>query len=324
MKNKTFYIVLLIMAIVLSNCSKTKSIENKADKNIEEVVDVNNDLLKISKIRFENEGMSLTKIEKHNFGSKITATGILDVPPSGRAVISAQIGGYIKNSPLLIGDHVEKDQFLVSIENIAFIELQQEYLEAKEELVFLKSDYERQKKLFNEQITSEKSYLKAQSNYQQTLAISKGLRKKLQLLNIDPELVEAGTLGSVARIYAPISGDITEIGVKTGSHVSPEEQIMEIVNTDHMHLELKVFVQDVLNIKKGQTVYFKLPESHTKTFKGEIHLIGKSIGTDRTVKIHAHIDDSENEGFVPGMYVQSTIYTEKLSSPAIYEDAIKK
>lgn len=322
MKYPSPYIVILIIGLVFLSCTKAKQVDRDLPSEPKENIAQSDDLLIISKDQFENEGLSMTSIKQHNFGSKITSTGILEVPPTGRAVISAQIGGYIKSSPLLIGDHVEKGQLLVSIENIAFIELQQEYLEAKEQLVFLKSDYERQEELFNEKITSEKSYLKAQSNYHKTLATSKGLIKKLQLLNIDPKSVEAGNLSSVARIYAPISGDVTEIDVKTGSHVTPEEEIMEIVNTDHMHLELKIFVQDVLKIKKGQTVLFKLPESHTKSFEGKVHLIGKSIQADRTVKVHVHLKDSDSEGFVPGMYVQATILADEVSSPAIEEDAL--
>lgn len=322
MKKIQLYIITVIIGIGLINCTKTKpSIEESSTSQQEEVYS-NNDLIRVSKIQFENESMKLANIEEHSFGSKITATGMLDVPPNGRAVISAQIGGYIKDSPLLVGDQVRKGQLLLTMENIEFIQLQQEYLEATEHLVFLKSDFERQKELFDEKITSEKSYLRAKSSYQKTLAVSKGLMRKLELLNIDPKMVEKGNLTSIAKIYAPISGNITDINVKTGSHVSPAEEIMEIVNTDHMHLELKIFVQDILKIKKGQTIYFRLPESHSKRYTGEVYLIGKSIQGDRTVKLHAHIDESDKEGFIPGMYVQATIITDEIVGPAISEEAI--
>lgn len=266
--------------------------------------------------------MHIKPFEEHSFVSEIAATGMLDVPPSGRSVISAQIGGYIKNAPLLVGDRVRKGELLLSIENIEFLELQQQFLEASEQLSFLKSDYERQKDLFKEKITSEKSYLKAESDYNRTLATYKGLKKKMQLLHIDPVQVENGFLSSVAKIYAPISGDITEIHIKTGSYVSASDAIMEIVNTDHMHLELQIFEKDVLHIKKGQKVIFTIPESNSKEYEGEVHLIGKSIQQDRTVKLHAHIDSENIDGFIPGMFVQATIITEKTTGLAFSEDAL--
>jgi cobalt-zinc-cadmium efflux system membrane fusion protein len=264
----------------------------------------------------------MTSLVAHSFGTKINATGVIDVPPNGRAVISAQIGGYVKNSPLLIGDQVKKGQLLLTVENIEFLELQQQYLEAKEQLTFLKSDYERQKELFDEKITSEKSFLKAESDYRMTLAIYKGLRKKLELLQIDPMQVESGILTSVSKIFAPISGDVTAINITTGSFVSSSDQIMEIVNTEHLHLELKIFEKDVLNIKIGQTVLFNLPESGTKQYKGSVHLIGKSIGDDRTVMVHAHIDEPHDEGFIPGMFVQASILTNEVTGMGISDKAI--
>jgi cobalt-zinc-cadmium efflux system membrane fusion protein len=54
-----------------------------------------------------------------------------------------------------------------------------------EQLSFLKSDYDRQSELYKEQISSEKSYLKAQSDYKRTFAVHAGLKKKLELLNIN-------------------------------------------------------------------------------------------------------------------------------------------
>jgi cobalt-zinc-cadmium efflux system membrane fusion protein len=92
---------------------------------------------------------------------------------------------------------------------------------------------------------------------------------------------------------------------------------MEIVNTEHMHLELSIFERDVMKIKKGQPVYFRLPEANSKQFTGDIHLIGKSINEDRTVKVHAHIDESQQEGMVPGMYAQATIITDQVKWPAL-------
>ncbi len=62
---------------------------------------------------------------------------MIDVPPENRAVINATMGGYIKTTPLLIGDNVRKGQALVTIENPEFVRLQQEYMEVNEQLTYL-------------------------------------------------------------------------------------------------------------------------------------------------------------------------------------------
>src|SRR5690606_23279761 len=105
--------------------------------------------------------------------------------PGNRAVINAFMGGYIKNTPLLVGDVVRKGQPLVTIENPEFIALQQDYLDAAEQLKYLKSDYDRQKTMLDEKITSEKKFLQAESDYRRNLARYNGLKRSLQMLNIN-------------------------------------------------------------------------------------------------------------------------------------------
>lgn len=315
------YIFLIASILLLFSCSKEKQKE-VVDKVETFSIDTRSDTIRILKTTFEENKLMLTEPEMENRGATISATGMIEVPPNGRAVISAKVGGYIKNSELLIGDQVQKGAFLVSIENIEFIELQQQYLETLQEMIFLESNYERQSELYQEKISSEKSFLKAQSDYKKTSAIYAGLKKKLELLNISTEAVENGVLTEKSNIYAPISGDIMEINVKTGTYVASSDPIMEIINTEHVHLELKIFERDALLVKKGQKVIFKLPESSKDSYFGTVHLIGKSIGSDRTVTAHVHIDEEDGTEFIPGMFVQAQIMMEDGPFISIPKEAV--
>ena len=321
MNKLILYIVLFTIVSFGANCSK-KEVASASENPETFKLDLNNDTINISKDDFVSRKYELIALDVKNNQNTVTSTGMIEVPPNGRAVISAQVGGYIKNSKLLIGDQVKRGDFLVSIENIEFLEMQQEYLEAFEQLSFLKSDYDRQAELYKEQISSEKSFLKAQSDYKRTFAIHAGLKKKLELLNINIAAVEKGELSSLSNIYAPISGDVSEINVKTGSFVASSNAIMEIINTEHVHLELKIFEKDALRIKKGQKVIFRLPESSGDNYFGTVHLIGKSIAADRTVTAHIHIEEEGNAALIPGMFVQAEIIVDNTSDLMIKETAL--
>ncbi len=316
-------IAILLIAFLAISCGRSKSnSEIKKVSSDDQEISINKDIIRISKTQFEGENMKLVSIAEKPFPTYIKTTGMIDVPPNSKAVISAFTGGYIKNSPLLIGDKVKKRQLLVTIENLEFVELQQEYLEISEQLTFLKSEYDRQEELFAEKISSKKSFLKAESDYKKTNAMYHGLRKKLQMLNINPASVEKGNLTSVSTIYSPISGSITNVNISTGIYVSPADKIMEIVNTDHIHLELRVFEKDVLKLKKEQKVIFRIPESTDKSFIGHIHLIGKSIDKNRTVQVHAHIDHAIEQNFIVGMFVEADIVIENNNAKALSEDTL--
>lgn len=304
------------------NCStadkkpEVKSTQGENDQNTEE------NIIIISKKQFASENLSFGEMVESPFPMVIRATGSIDVPPNNRAIISAHIGGYLKNSPLLVGDQVKKGQLLFSIENIEFLEIQQEYLETYEQLEYLKAEYERHTDMYEEKISSKKAFLKAKNDYKKTLIKYQSAKEKLEFLNINPELVESGELSSISRMYAPIGGSITELKGSTGSYLSPADEIMEIVNTDHIHLELRIFEKDALSVKKGQTVYFSLPESSTKKHIGKVHLIGKSIGKDRTITIHVHIEDEASDRFFPGMFVQAEILLDDKTNMALPENGV--
>ena len=315
----SFFIILFIFSCGESNKNSETVKDNSVDKT---EISINDNEVIISKDQFKSENMRLSGLQKKTFATSIKTTGMIDVPPESKVSISAYAGGYIKSSPLLIGDKVKKGQALVTIENLEFVELQQEYLEILEQLNYLKNEYERQNELFNEKIASKKSFLKAESEYKKTLAMYNGMHKKLQMLNISPASAEKGNISSVATIYSPINGNVTDIKISMGSFVSPANMIMEIVNTEHIHLELKVFEKDILKIKKGQKVIFKIPESSIDSYQGEIHIIGKSINEDRTIQVHAHLDENIKHNFIVGMFVEAEIIIDNISADAIEEEAV--
>ena len=65
----------------------------------------------------------------------------------------------------MVGDKVTKGQALLTLQNTEFLDIQKEYLEVAEQINYLKSEYERQKTLYDEKISSQKNYLKAESDY---------------------------------------------------------------------------------------------------------------------------------------------------------------
>ena len=268
--------------------------------------------------------MSLDTIKEMSFPITVQSTGMIDVPPENRAVINATMGGYIKTTPLLIGDKVRKGQALVTIENPEFVTLQQDYMEVNEQLTYLQSEYERQKTMVAENITSQKSFLQAESAFKTAKARYNGLRKQLQMLNISPSSVEAGNISSIVTIYSPIAGSITKVNVTRGTYVSPATAILEIIDNDHIHLELSVFEKDIMKLKKGQLISFKIPESSNHTYKAEVHLIGTAIEDNRIIKVHGHLENESEVNFLPGMFVEAGIVIESAFAKALPETAIVK
>ena len=289
----------------------------------EETVAKNEDEISISAAQFQTMKMEIGSPMEQDFNVGVKATGKIDVPPENRVKITSFLGGYIKSTHLLIGDKIKKGQALVTLENTEFIDIQKDYLEVAEQISYLKSEYERQKTLYNEKITSQKNYLKAESDYKRANGMYQSLKKKLQVLNISPAQVQKGNLTSVITIYAPIAGDVTVMNANVGMFMAPSDIILEIVDTDHLHVELAVFEKDILQVKENQNIVFTVPQASKEEFKAKVVLVGKSIeGNDRTIMIHGHLDDAIKQRLLTGMFVEATILTDSKKGLAIPIDAL--
>ncbi|MDG1571265.1 efflux RND transporter periplasmic adaptor subunit [Robiginitalea sp. M366] len=298
----TFYMPALMgLALVLQAC------KGSGDSGAESAAAAADGLIHVSKAQFETNQMELGQPTLRAFPEVLLVSGMVDVPPENRAAISAVRGGFVRDISLLVGDRVSRGQRLVTLESPEFLQLQQEYLENVEQLPYLEAEYKRQKTLFEEQISSEKLFLQAESQYRTALARANSLGKQLDLLHISRKATEAGELTSNSPVYAPIEGHITKVMVRKGSYVSPASEIMEIVNREHLHLELLVFEKDVDQVKIGQRIQFNLPERSENLYDAEVHLIGTSLDENRTVKVHAHLMDEDQDSFLVGMFVKARI-----------------
>ncbi len=308
--------IALLMVGLVSCSSSTDSLEQEIEES--------NGLISLSQSQFESSNMKLGTTKEIDFPTYIQSNGTIDVPPEGKATVSTFYAGYVKNISLLPGDKVRKGQAVLTLENPEYLEIQQDYLEAKSKLAYLKSDYERQKTLNEEKIASNKNFMKSEADYKVTLITYETLGKKLQMMNINPKKVSETNLTSSITLYAPIGGFITKVDARKGTLLTPAAEAFEIINTGHIHLELRVFEKDVQKIKEGQLIKFKIPSSVDDTYEAEVHLVGKKVaGESRIVEVHGHLkNENESNSFLPGMYMEAQIEVESRKSQVLPETAV--
>jgi cobalt-zinc-cadmium efflux system membrane fusion protein len=274
----------------------------------------------LTKGQMETAGVMLGKVEQKQISGTIKANGTLDVPPQQLISVSVPLGGFLKSTSLLQGSRVKKGQLIAVIENADYIQLQQDYLEARNQLELAQTDYERQEQLAKENVNATKTWQQAKSTYQTWLVKRNALLAKLKLINIDIRSLDAGNITSTANLYALIDGYVTQVNVNIGKFVNPSDVLFEIVDTEHLHAELTVFEKDVPRVKIGQRVRFTLA-NETEERLATVYLIGREIGEDRSIRIHCHIDKEDTE-LLPGMYLKAAVETGGTLVPAVPDEAI--
>lgn len=322
-KYKVFFYIPLLSFTVLLACDSKK--QEATDGNKEELT-ANGNIIQLSSQQYSSGNFETGAMEKVDFHEAVNVNGMLDVPPENKVAISAYFGGYIKELSLLPGQKVNRGQVLLVLENPDYLQIQQDFLEVKGQMKYLEADYRRQAELAKENVSSEKKYLKAEADYKVMKARYESLQKKLQLMGIKASTLDEENISSRITLKAPISGYIAEISAEKGMFLNPSDIAFTITNTDHIHLELNVFEKDVLKVKVGQEVIFSLQDNPAEKYKGDVHLVGRTIGEeDRSIRVHVHIDGEEElENLVPGMFAEAKILVDSSQSPALPETGVVK
>lgn len=252
-------------------------------------------------------GYQIGSPTRQPFGKGIKTTGVIDLPPSNRHIVSNYLPGYAKKINVIVGDHVKKGQVLATIEDPGILELQEKYAKAESRREYLEQEFERQSQLFEDNIVSKKDFLEAKSNFKFIEAEAKSLKEQLRLINLSPEQVLKGELSRSYPIYAPANGIIATVNITTGEWVGNNKPLLSMVDPDHIHLELQVFEKDIQNLEPGQQIEFGLHGSTDHPYKAHIYLIGAEVKDDRRVLVHAHPDSSLKKLTI-GAYVDGMIH----------------
>ncbi len=321
MKNFTISYLIVTALLSLAACSS----KNDAATSDEMVTENSTEgAYELSAIQFNSSDMKLGKLEMQEFYNVVKANGMFDVPPQNRASISSYFGGAVKDIKLLPGQRVKRGQVLFTLENPEYVQLQQDFLESQGQLTYLKSDYERQKNLVQDNVTSQKNYLKSESDYTVTRARQESLRKKLELLNINPNELTIENIRATVGMISPINGYVTDVNITKGSFLNPSDVAMIIVDTDNLHLELNIFEKDIAKVKIGQPIHFRIQEDQSQQYEALVYLVNKTVDAEkRTIGIVGHLSDAKlTNRFSPGIYVQADIYTNSDSRASLPQEAL--
>src|SRR5690606_16455046 len=105
------------------------------------------EIAELTEEQLRHAGIETGKAEKQVSTASITVNGTVVAPPENRYTVSFPMGGYVSSSRLVNGSFVRKGTVLATLEDMAYIQLQEDFLMAKSRLVAAQADYDRQKLL---------------------------------------------------------------------------------------------------------------------------------------------------------------------------------
>ena len=318
------FVLFLTMALLATACGSDEHKEDAHDHDHDEHEEEHADEVHLSQEQFASLQMRVDTLKLRNMGEYVEANGELEVPPQNEATVTAIIGANVQSIKVIEGDKIKKGQVLAYLSHPDIIDVQTEYSSNWNQLQFLTSDYERQKKLYDENVGSGKEFQRIKSEYLAMKSRVRGSEAQLVMMGLSTVKIQQGEIYSTIPVKSPIDGHIRKVEIKIGQYVQPQTDMFEIVNIDHIHADLMVFEKDMHKVKQGQKIRFSLPSDPTIELDAVIYSVGKAFEQDpKALHIHAEIENKEGY-LIPGMYINAQIAVSNSESIALPESAVVK
>lgn len=257
------------------------------------------------------EPLATMEITRGEMRQVVTATG--EIQPLNTVSVGSQVSGTIEKLYVDFNSKVKKGDVLLEIEPSV---LQASVDEAKASLVsaqsqrnYAKSEYQRNKTLYNEGFISRAEMEQSQTTYEQAEQSVKRMQSQYD---------RAVTNLGYATITSPVDGTVIAREVDVGQTVAASFQTPNLFkiaeDLSQMQIETSVSEADIGVIKEGQAVTFTVDAYPNQTFDGTVRQIRLSPTTTSNVVVYTVVIDVDNSDLrlMPGMTAFVTIVvTEK-------------
>jgi membrane fusion protein (multidrug efflux system) len=209
-------------------------------------------------------------------------------------LITPEIGGVLDQVYVVKGQQVNKGELLATIDDGG---MSKTLAQIQVQTALTKTTFERQERLWSQNIGSEIQFLQAKTAYEGQLKAVDAMKQQV----------------AKALISAPFSGTIDDIITEQGTVVAPgQTPIMRIVNLNNMYIRADVpetYIRNVIIGKEvavfipvlGETIAAKISQTgsfinpNNRTFKAEINVQNKEKSIKPNLTARLKINDYTNQ-----------------------------
>lgn len=216
--------------------------------------------------------ISTTKVEKKHFEHFVEVTG--SVLSKKNVSISGEVLGRIQEITAVEGMRVSKGQILAKIDAETIL---RNIDEVEKQLELAKILFDKQDRLWKQQIGTEIQYLESK-NRKETL---------------EANLASLKTQQSKTLVRAPFNGTVETVQVRLGELVQPGVPMFQFVGDSDLFIEADISEKYVGLIQRGDSVEVSFP-SVEKDLRAKISSVGAIINpNNRTFKVEIAVPSLE-------------------------------
>lgn len=256
-------------------------------------------------------GIATAAVEERNEGAPIQATATIEPAADRQARIGSRIPGRITALRARVGDRVSAGQALVIVDSPELGRARADYLAALAASTVARETADREKALFDRNISAEREWREAQAQAIRARVEKEAAENRLHALGVTdaelPAMKVDGHLGSTMAVATPIDGQVVEAAGTLGQIVEPQDTLFVVMDLRSVWLLVDVYEQDLAQVRPGKKAAVRLKGAPGEEFSGVVENVGAIVDPkSRTVKVRVVLENPRGV-LRPGMFATATI-----------------
>ncbi len=221
------------------------------------------------------------------------------VPVEQMRVVAAPLAGLLTQVGTVAGQTVKKGQMLARLASPGLLQVQRDYLQAKQQADLAQRSLARDEQLFKEGIIAEARLQASRASQAQAAVAARELQAELRIAGAT---AGGGSLTPEVAVSAPLDGVVLEASAAVGSRVEAATALFTVAQLNPLWLEIQAPAALAGNLKEGAAVRIAGSEA-----SGKLINVGRQISPgSQTVTLRARMD-AGLDSLHPGQMVEATV-----------------
>jgi len=245
-------------------------------------------VVRISPEALSRNGIRLGTAEAGVLAGAFEVPAEVQLNPDRVAHISPLVEGQLLSVDVTLGDRVEAETQLARLRSVELGQARADLSRTTSLRDVAEQNRDRQRRLREEGISSERSLLEAELAYEQADAERDAARSRLRVFGL------RGGSGPDMTLESPIAGVVVERHATRGENVSPDDTLFIVADLSRVWVIGRVYEQQVAQVAPGMNATLTLNAYPGRNWTGTVDFVGATLDeSTRTLPIRVEIDNPD-------------------------------
>lgn len=277
----------------------------------------------LSEADMETFGIEVTSAGPGKLQIQISLPGEVSVDPDRLAHIVPRVPGVVRQARKKLGEQVRTGEVLAVLESRELSDLKSAFLVAKEQLALAETTFQREERLWKQNVSSEREYLEAKQALAKAQIELEAAGQKLHALGFSEEYVHnlsfhQGVPFTRYKIISPFDGTVIEKHITLGEVLAENAEAFTIADLSTVWVNLTVYQKDLPFVHIGQPVTITSKQGNLIS-SGTVSYISPILFEETRTATACVVLNNAQGRWRPGLFVTAKVTVEETDVPVIVQ-----